>query len=110
MDYSVYLPMENVTLKNVDILMNTPDTTNYAYTGALAGQAQYVNNVTVTGSINKKVTGGGRYIGGIVGTLFKGSMSGSEMNNTDGAGFISGKYDIGSLYYGSSSPILPLKI
>jgi hypothetical protein len=61
--------LENVTLENVNILISTPDTVNYAYTGSLAGRAQFVNNVTVTGSINIEVTGSGRYVGGIVGVF-----------------------------------------
>lgn len=98
--------LENVTLENVSILVNTPDTPNYSYTGSLAGQAQHVNNITVTGSINIVVTGAGRYIGGIVGFLYDGSMSGGEVNNAVGVGLISGKYDVGGLagyvYYGTS--------
>ena len=98
--------LENVTLENVNIQISTPDTTNYAYTGALAGKAQFVNNVTVTGSINIEVTGGGRYVGGIVGHLYNGSMSGCEISGTNGMGFISAKYDVAALagyvYYGTS--------
>ena len=98
--------LENVTLENVNIQISTPDTTNYAYTGALAGKAQFVNNVTVTGSINIEVTGGGRYVGGIVGHLYNGSMSECKISGTNGMGFISAKYDVAALagyvYYGTS--------
>lgn len=98
--------IENVTLENVKIIINTPDDTNYSYTGSLAGLAQFVDNVTVTGSINIEVTGGARYIGGIVGHLYNGAMTNCKLNSTDGYGLISGKYDVGGLagyvYYGTS--------
>jgi hypothetical protein len=98
--------LENVTLENINILIYTPDVTNYAYTGSLAGKAQHVNNVTVTGSINIEVTGGARYVGGIVGHLYNGHMSNCELNSNDGVGLISAKYDVGALagyvYYGTS--------
>ena len=98
--------IENVTLENVKIIINTPDDTNYSYTGSLAGLAQFVDNVTVTGSINIEVTGGARYVGGIVGHLYNGAMTNCKMNSTDGYGLISGKYDVGGLagyvYYGTS--------